>query len=569
MEWSIALAAGIALALFIIEHGFYLAPQTAPWFVRSYEFFSGFFLISAFVQLGLHPHRWFYLSHHPVKYILSIAMLGEFFIIVMPAWLTGHVLPPLHLVLLKLYILTNIGRRFLSFSQYIARYSKFPARVIVLSFVFVILVGSWLLMLPKATTTPIRYIDALFTSTSAVCVTGLIVVDTSTAFTRFGQLIIISLIQIGGLGLMTITAFFSLLIGQRMSGREQVMMGDTLSTERYSSLSRVIHSALWTTLVFEAAGMAILFLRWRHEFTPDLAVYTAFFHAVSAFCNAGFSTFPTSMMAYVTDVPINLTICGLIILGGLGFETHRNLQAFVAALVARKKRFRFSVQARLVLIVTVILLGIGMVAFALLEWQHALKGLPVGGKLLASFFQSVTPRTAGFNTVDYAQLQPATLMTQIMLMFIGVGPGSTGGGIKVTTFAILVMTVVFASQGRTRIEIFNRTIPVTVLYQTVVVFTMYLVIVLGISTLLLMTEASVLTEANGLRTLDILFETNSALGTVGLSTGVTSKLSGIGKGLMILTMFLGRVGPFTLALAIARKPLTEQYQYPEEKVQIG
>lgn len=562
-EWLTSISAVVALIVWIVDHGFYLAPPLKPWMAALYEILSGLFLLSAVFQLILHPQTWIYLRNHLIRYILSLFMLFETILVLTHLWSTQTELPHIHIVLLQMYILSNIGRKFIAFSQYIARFSASPAKVIVVSFAGVILAGSWLLMLPKATTTPIRYIDAFFTSTSAVCVTGLIVVDTATAYTRFGQLIVLGLIQVGGLGIMTITAFFSLLIGQRMSGREQVLLGDAMSTERYSQLGKVIHSALLTTLIAEACGCFILFLRWRSEFAPGLALYTAFFHSISAFCNAGFSTFSSSLMNYAADITINLTICGLIILGGLGFETHRNIQSFIVVTLARKKSFRFSLQTKIVLIVTAILLLTGMFSFWALERNHdVLRPYSFGHQMLISFFQSVTPRTAGFNTIDYGKLQPATLMTQIFLMFIGVGPGSTGGGIKVTTLAILVMTVIFAARGRTRVELFKRTMPVTILYQTIVVFTMYLVISLVVSTLLMITESHS-------RPIDFLFETNSALGTVGLSTGVTSGLSDLGKSLLILTMYLGRVGPFTTALAIGRRQLTEQYRYPEERIQIG
>jgi trk system potassium uptake protein TrkH len=467
-----------------------------------------------------------------------------------------------HSTLIQLYLLTNVVRKFLRFSQYLAQYNASPARFIILSFGSAILIGTGLLLLPKATTGPFRPVNALFTATSAICVTGLIVVDTATAFTRIGQLIILGLIQLGGLGIMTVTAFFSLIIGQRMSGREQVLMGNVLSTDRPAQLGSVIRAVFLTTIVIESCGFLLLYFSWKDVFDAKLAGYTALFHTISAFCNAGFSTFSESLMGFATHTRINLIICSLIILGGLGFGTLRNLMLLFSRGPIRQKLARFSVQAKVVLVMTAGLLVLGTVLFFGLEFHNLLEGLSLGDRLLVSFFQSVTPRTAGFNTVDFSQLRTPTLMLGVMLMFIGAAPGSTGGGIKVTTLAILLGTVISTARGKTRLEFFRRTIAVKVLYQTIVVITVYLFVAALISFLLS------ITEEYG-RPLDLIFETISALGTVGLSTGVTPHLSMAGKILIIITMFLGRIGPFTLALAIGQRQLTESYSYPEEEVQIG
>lgn len=552
-----------AVTVFIVDYGFFLPASQKFWVNISYGVLAGVYVAAAVVQIVFREERWdIHLRENAFTYLMSILMVIGFLGLLISQLLGVIEFSEAYGVLLKLYLLTGIWHQFIAFSQYLAQYNTSPARFIVISFGTAILIGSGLLLLPKATTMPFHPIDALFTSTSAICVTGLIVVDTATAFTKTGQLIILGLIQLGGLGIMTVTAFFSLLIGQRMSGREQVLLGNMLSTDRPDQLGSILRAVFLTTISIEACGAVLLFSHWRQVFEPGLAWYTSIFHAVSAFCNAGFSTFSTSLMDFAPSIAINLTICGLIILGGLGFRTLRDVKSLFSKGSFRQKLGRVSVQSKVILTVTGILLGVGMLLFFLIESSHLLQGASLKDRILASIFQSVTCRTAGFNTVDFAKLHPATLMLSIILMFIGAAPGSTGGGLKVTTVAILIGTVIAAARGRSRLDFFRRTIPVKVLYQTLVVITIYLFVAVLVSFLLSLTEQNS-------RPLALIFETISALGTVGLSTGVTSQLSLGGKILIIMTMFLGRIGPFTLALAIGQRQFRESYNYPEEEVQIG
>lgn len=269
-------------------------------------------------------------------------------------------------------------------------------------------------------------------------------------------------------------------------------------------------------------------------------------------------------MNFAPNTKINVVICSLIILGGLGFGTLRNLGSFLPFRKKRDQAARLSVQSKLILLMTVSLITLGMILFFILEYSNTLKGRSFQDKILGAFFQSVTFRTAGFNTIDFGKIHESTMMLSIVWMFIGAAPGSTAGGIKVTTLAILLATVLSAARGRTRLELFRRSIPMTVLYQTLVVITMYLAVMMVVSFLLSVTETHS-------RPIELLFETVSALGTVGLSTGITSQLSMVGRILIIITMFLGRIGPFTLALAIGQQQRqgTERYRYPSAKVQIG
>ncbi len=566
LQWITGGAAVAGMISFITNYGFVISPESRERIEVSYVVIGFVFLLSPIAQLIIYRDRWrIHLRDNQFKYLVSLLFLIGILVVRIALWPGHGDLANVYHTLLQLYILTNVWRKFIKLSQYLAQFSTSPARFIVVSFGSVILIGAGLLLLPKATAEPFQPfhpVDALFTATSAVCVTGLIVVDTATAFTTTGQLIILGLIQLGGLGIMTVTAFFTLIIGRRMSGREQVLMKDVLSTERPAQLAAILRAVFFTTIVIEACGCLLLYLSWKGVFDTKLAWYTALFHAISAFCNAGFSTFSDSLMRFATSIRINLIVCGLIILGGLGFGTLWNLRSLFSRGSVRQKIARFSVQSKVVLVMTALLLVSGTLLFHTLEFHNSLKGFSPGHRLLVSFFQSVTPRTAGFNTVDFSQLHPATLLLGVILMFIGAAPGSTGGGIKVTTLAILLGTVISAARGKTRLELFRRTIPVRVLYQTLVVITVYLFVAVLISFLLSITE-----QHN--RPIALIFETISALGTVGLSTGVTPHLSMTGKLLIIITMFLGRIGPFTLALAIGQRQLTESYRYPEEEVQIG
>lgn len=562
IEWVMRATVGAAILILLLDHGWTLKPAVHAYLAASYGLLSLIFLGGTFGQLLIRRDRWFYVRRNKWVYLINGLILLEMLVVPLSRWIGLGVFAQGHLVLLHVYIVANIGWRFVALVQFLTRYKTSPARMIVGSFGTLILIGSGLLLLPNATTGALHPLDALFTATSAVCVTGLIVVDTATAFTTTGQVILLGLIQLGGLGIMTVTAFFTILAGRKMSGREQVLLGNMLSTDRPAQLGTIIRAVFFTTLTIEAAGAVLLYLNWRQIYTPARALYTAGFHAISAFCNAGFSVFSDSLMQFAAHVPINLIMASLIVLGGLGFGTLREITERLRMFGSSQKVRRFSVQSRIIFVMTLLLLSAATVLFFMVESPNVLAELSGGERLVASFFQAVTFRTAGFNSVDFAALRPSTLILAVMMMFVGAAPGSTGGGLKVTTLAILLATVVSAARGKSRLELFHRTIPMTVLYQTIVVITAYLFVAVLVSFLLC------LTETVG-RPLDLVFETISALGTVGLSTGVTSHLSRAGKILIILTMFSGRIGPFTLALAIGQRQPTESYNYPEEEVQIG
>ncbi|MDI3547614.1 MAG: trk/ktr system potassium uptake protein [Halanaerobiales bacterium] len=433
-----------------------------------------------------------------------------------------------------------------------------PAQILALGYFTVIIIGTILLMLPAATidNSGLGFIAALFTATSATCVTGLIVVNTGTAFTFFGQLVIMVLIQIGGLGIMTMSTLIAFVIGKKITLKERLILQEDLNQFKISGLVRLVRSVLAFTLVIEGTGALILFLRLIRDYPFFKAIYFAVFHAVSAFNNAGFDLFGNSLEGFTGDIVMNLVMMVLIILGGLGF-------AVLVQLYNTRDIKKVSLQTKIVLTITLILILFGFFSILGLEYTNeaTLGKLPFGEKLLSSLFLSVTTRTAGFNTIPTGELHSSTLFLVIVLMFIGASPGSTGGGIKTTTFGVLLITVWSLVTGKEDIEIFKRQL------EKEVVFKALSITMLALGLVVLVTI--VLTVSEDMDFLPVFFETVSAFGTVGLSTGVTPNLSSFGRILLTITMFAGRVGPLTLALAFAERKYNGVYHYPKEKIMVG
>lgn len=441
-----------------------------------------------------------------------------------------------------------------------------PARIFVLSFVTVILSGAILLRFPiSAAKSPLSFIDALFTSTSSVCVTGLIVVDTGRDLSTVGQAVTLLLIQIGGLGIITFSTVFFVLMGRGISfkGRE-IVQSTFLHTPRKDFIA-IAKSILWFTFIFESFGVIVLFIRFSQDFSLGMAFYQAVYHAISAFNNAGFSLFSDSFMSYQGDLFINLTIMGLLVIGGIGFIVQYEI--FEKFKGVQKK---LSVHTRMVMITTGILILSGAFLFYVFERNSMLKGIPLQNKILASFFQSVTPRTCGFNTVDIGQLTNATILLLIIFMSIGASPGSTGGGVKTTSAAILFLMIWNRMKGNLEVNLFNRTIPREVIGRTIsIIFASALSVSIITSVLLITAGGSLLPGEDRHFFVEYLFETVSAFGTVGLSMGVTSKLSDIQKVAIIFMMVAGRVGPLTLAFSLSRTTLKEGITFAEEGVMVG
>lgn len=445
-----------------------------------------------------------------------------------------------------------------------------PARIVLASFFLVIIFGTFLLMLPQATVArSLSFVDALFTATSATCVTGLIVVDTGAAFTQFGQIVILVLIQIGGLGIMTFSTFFVYLIAGRLSLTEREILQDTLSQHPMADLARLLKLVLFFTLAIEAIGAGLLALRFIEFYPISKAIYYGIFHSISAFCNAGFALFATSFESYRDDILVNSVLSGLIILGGLGFvvlfDLFKNRRELGAQFF-----IKLSFHSRIVLFVTAILILSGHIIFFVLEYGNSLENVPFSGKILASFFQSVTSRTAGFNTLKTNELSNATLFFLMILMFIGASPGSCGGGIKTSTFAVLVSSVVARLHLQEEVNIFYRRIPGSIVSRAISVAFFSTLIVVIFTMLILVAE---IPEVSHLETrgkfLEYMFEVASAFGTVGLSTGVTSELTRLGKILITLLMFIGRLGPLTVALAVQGREERPRFKYVQDSVLVG
>ncbi|SCY80306.1 TrkH family potassium uptake protein [Alkaliphilus peptidifermentans] len=438
-----------------------------------------------------------------------------------------------------------------------------PTQVLVLGFAAVILVGALLLNLPIASIDgkSIGFLNALFTSTSAVCVTGLVVVDTGTYWTAFGKTVILILIQVGGLGFMTMATLFAIILGRKISLKERLVIQQALNQNSLSGLVRFTQYILIGTFIIEGIGALILSFTFVPELGWSKGIAYSIFHSISAFCNAGFDIIGggVSLMPYVTDPVVNFTVWALIILGGIGFS--------VIVEVANLRKFKkLSLHSKIVIFMTCLLLGIGFVSYLLLEWNNpnTIGDLSFGGKLMASTFQSITPRTAGFNTVDTSQLTTASKMLTIVLMYIGGSPASTAGGIKTVTMGVILFTVITEIKGREDTEIFGRRLTRNIVNRSLTIG------VIGMAYIIISTMLLTITDS-GFEFIEVFFEAASALGTVGLSLGITSELSALGRIVIIFSMFLGRLGPLTIAFALARQNRNSKgaIRYPEEKIIVG
>ncbi|GMK44996.1 K+ transporter Trk [Paenibacillus glycanilyticus] len=435
-----------------------------------------------------------------------------------------------------------------------------PPRILVFGFAMIIVIGAVLLSMPFASSDGSRlpFIDALFTATSATCVTGLVVVDTGTYFSTFGKIIILSLIQIGGLGFMTMATLIALVLRKRISLKERLILQEAMNQTSMEGIVRLIRRVIFYSLTIELVGAVLFAVRFAFDMPFGRAVWFGLFHSISFFNNAGFDIFGhfRSLTMYVGDPLVNIVSMLLIIFGGLGFVVMADLLEF-------RKNKRLSLHSKVVLSTTGILIAAGAVVIFIFEFSNSntLGSLNWGEKILASFFQSVTPRTAGANTLDYTQLRQATVFFTVILMFIGASPGSTGGGIKTTTFTTMVGAVIAMIRGREDIVLFHYRLGKDRIFKALTITMLSLTLVLLVTMLLSTTEDQ--------QFLKILFETTSAFGTVGLTTGITPELTFFGKIVIAVTMFAGRLGPLTLAYALGPKTEKELYRYPEGKITIG
>lgn len=445
-----------------------------------------------------------------------------------------------------------------------------PPAILAVTLGMVIAIGTVLLMMPGATTSGIRPLDAFFTSTSATCVTGLIVVDTGAAFTTFGQVVILAMIQIGGLGLMTFVAFFALFMGHRVGLRENLSLTRIVDSEFVSDLRKILASIIGWTLTIEAIGAFILLTIWR-TLRPTWSfvrvMWHSIFHSVSSFCNAGFSLNTTNLEFYQHSPATCFTVGSLIVLGGLGFLVLTVTAARIVGRIKTGKSNRLPLQARFVIICTAALIGLAIVVFLAAEWDNTLQGMTLTQKISNAFLEAVTPRTAGFNTVPTASLSSAVKWLFVALMFVGASPGGTGGGVKTSTVGLMFVGFRSLLKHRPQPELWQRRIPSYDFQRAAVVIVLGALLFTFSSVLILYSERAALASGDR-KPLDFMFETMSAFGTVGLSTGVTSELTHLGRLIIIFTMFLGRIGPATIATATGRWEKLK-YTYPEARITIG
>jgi trk system potassium uptake protein TrkH len=483
------------------------------------------------------------------------------------------------------YLIIEVVTKICITSVSLAASGKNPTRTLIASFLILIIAGAGLLMLPRASAKErTRFVDALFTATSATCVTGLIVRDTGQDFSTMGQIIILTLIQLGGLGIVVFGAVFALLLGQAFSVRESVAMQDLLSAQTLSRIGNMIFFIFVGTILFEAIGAVSLFGMWDDVsgWSGDVRQqwFCSIFHSISAFCNAGFSLFSNSFVGYNNSWGVYLVVCPLIVLGGLGFGVLYNVAGIIADRVKRffkklfNKQYRISMempkrlrlQTKIVCSISALLIIIGAGAILLFEHYASGDNTSKNPDILGALFQSITARTAGFNTVDIKELSASSKFILILLMFVGGSPGSTAGGIKTVTLAVVIMTVFAALRKRSEVEMFRRSIRVVVVGRAITVTLLFIAVLFASTLALSVTENS---NPKNFTMLDIMFESASALGTVGLTTGITSFLTDAGKLIIIAVMLIGRLGPLTLLAAVTFNLMPVRYNYPEEAVIVG
>jgi trk system potassium uptake protein TrkH len=440
-----------------------------------------------------------------------------------------------------------------------------PAQLLAVSFGALILLGTGLLGLPLVTEsgTRVPLVDAFFTATSAVCVTGLIVVDTPVVWSTPGEIVVMLLIQMGGLGYMTLSTSLGFLLGRKLSLHEQATLQESLNVDTREGLGRFAFTVLRTTLLIELTATVVLGLWWWPRFGAGQGFYLALFHSVSAFNNAGFSLFRDNLMAFRGDLVVNIVITTLIVLGGLGFFALKEV-------AVQRRPKRFTMHTRLVLAVTGLLIVGGALCLLILEWSNpaTLGPLPFGEKVLAAYFQAISPRTAGFNTIEIGGMTVPALFLTMALMFIGAAPGGTGGGVKVSTLALTVLALWATVRGEREPVVFGRRIASETVARAFFICLIAFLALNIVAALILVAERRDL--------LPTLFETTSAFGTVGLSMGqkgsvlsLAGHMSSVGKLLLVAMMFMGRVGPLTLAIALAARRERARVRYPEGRVLIG
>lgn len=425
-----------------------------------------------------------------------------------------------------------------------------------------IVVGTVLFLLPFSTRTGYTsLIDALFRATSSICVTGLVIHDTATYLTIYGQVINIILVQLGGLGIMTFSTLILLVSGRKISIKERIIIQKGFHYASPEDIKSLIFSIFLYAFSIEAIGALFFFIHWHKRFSLPGAVFHSVFHAISAFCNAGFALFSNSFESFRGDLWVNTVLILLIVCGGLGFLVMHEIKQGCLGLIRRKKA-PLSLHTKLVAVATLALVSVSFLLFLIIEGGHSLAGLPLPEKLISSLFQVVTPRTAGFNTLKLTALSPAVIFLLFALMFIGASPGSTGGGVKTSTVGVIFAFVKSKIAARDSVPLFHRTLPLGLVMKAFIIMTLSTVVIFLACLAILLSQPQ-------LEMKEVLFEVISAFGTVGLSLGITPQLNTLSKIVIILTMYVGRIGPLTFLYAFSRQKSFGKYAYVEENVMIG
>lgn len=567
---SVPLIAGIAALISLLaQYGFYLNPKTLEFFRYVDRIIAMIFVLSYFVKIIQSPNKWSAIKSSPLEGVLllvfGLSLLFEGILMLQAiSSELAYTYINLYYIIIQAYVLSNMLIAIAKSRDNWMFVSLNPSRVFIASFMAVILIGVALLKLPRATYNGIELIDAFFISTSAVCVTGLTPVNVVNTFTPIGQAVILLLFQIGGLGIVTLTSFLALLFQSRggFRLRDQVILMEILDDSNLSKLGEMLRAIVRLTLIFELIGAAILWARWGNfGLGTGQRIFAAVFHSVSAYCNAGFSNFQNGLetIGYSSDPITMLTIMLLIIIGGLGFYTLRDI--IFNKRIRSGNRFHLSLQTRMILGISGGLILAGALVITLVQW-NSWEQMPVWLKIMNGFFTSVTSRTAGFSTVNVGNLNLPAILMIIFLMYIGAAPNSTGGGIKVTTFGALVAASWAFIRGKDRVEIDWNTIPMTTIRRS------YIVLISSLG--LIVTALFLISLVEDINFTDLLFEVVSAFGTVGLSRGVTPLLSAFSKAVITVVMFMGRVGLYTLAIAVGRESLTRHdYSFPETNMMVG
>jgi trk system potassium uptake protein TrkH len=571
----------LATSVWIFEFG--LRDPEEPLSLSSW-IMTSLLVCTTIIQAGITHFRWkktksisrnfFFFGVICFSIILIYARLYSGLDSLAPSWIHWLADPNVTHLFLLIILILEISR----VSIGVSRFNLGPAKVLALSFVTLILGGTGLLLLPIATHGGISFVDALFTSTSAVCVTGLTVLDTGTTFTPAGQNILIILFQLGGLGMMTFTSFFSLFFYGNASFSSNLYIGEMVQSKQIGNMVKILLKIIFITFLLEGIGILLIFFSTDSVYFADRSdhIYFSIFHGISAFCNAGFTLVPDGFHGeeFGESYGLHLILAFLIIAGGLGFSVLFNYYSYLKNWVIsrinhfktkepiRHQTWQININTRIILFTTFLLLSVGTISFFIIEYNNAFADKSLGGKIISSFFAAVTPRSGGLNTVDLNLFALPSLMLTILLMWIGASPGSMGGGIKTTTFMVASLNMVSLSRGMDRIEFMKRRISEDSVRRAFSVISLSLLFI-GFSIFGL----SISDPDKGL--LEITFECFSAYSIVGLSLGATTDLSDTGKIILVSTMFIGRIGALTFMVAVFRRVKTNHYKYPSEEILIN